>query len=101
VPLSLKSTRFLVTVNRSLPDGDIRLARDLDPTSNTWQLRAGRKSYSESRNAHQARFGVKHAPAFGLPNAFKASILTDILTTLLNLPRFTREASLAALSDCT
>jgi len=92
---------FLVTVNRSLPDGDIRLARDLDPTSTTWQLRAGRQSYSESRNAGQARYGVKRSPGFGLTTAYQASILTDILSSLLNLARFTREASLAALSDCT
>lgn len=42
-------------VGLSLPDGDIRLARDHPVDSATWKLRSGRRSYSESRNADQAR----------------------------------------------
>lgn len=91
---------FLVTVNLILPDGNIRLARDLKVDSRAWELRIGRLSYSESRNACQARRGVKRSPWFGLPNAAKASLLADILTCALNVARFVREATRAPTSVC-
>jgi hypothetical protein len=94
--LAQSDSGYLVTINLALPDGDIRLARDLKVDSPSWQLRRGRQSYAESRNAGQARYGVKHSPWFGLPNASKASILTDTLTSALNVARFTREATIAA-----
>jgi hypothetical protein len=87
---------FLVTVNLTLPDGNIRLARDLKVGSPTWDLRLGRQSYSESRNADQTRRGVKRSPWFGQANAAKASLLADTLTCALNVARFVREATLAA-----
>jgi hypothetical protein len=87
---------YLVRIGLSLPDGDIRLARDHPVDSATWKLRIGRRSYSESRNADQARRGVKRSPCFGLPNSAKVSILADILTSALNVARFVREATLAA-----
>ncbi len=86
----------VVTVDVALPDGDIRLARDLKIGSSTWELRMGRQSYAESRNADQARRGVKRSPWFGKPNTAKASILADILTCALNVVRFIWEATLAA-----
>ncbi len=87
---------YTVRVGLALPDGDIRLARDLQVDSPTWKLRMGRQSYAESRNAAQARRGVKRSPWFGQPNAAKASILADALTCALNVARFVREATLAA-----
>lgn len=90
---------YLVRVALSLPDGDIRLARDHPVDSPTWKLRMGRRSYSESRNADQARRGIKRSPCFGLPNSAKLSILADILTSALNVARFVREATLAAASS--
>ncbi len=87
---------YLVRVGLSLPDGDIRLARDHPVDSATWKLRSGRRSYSESRNADQTRRGVKRSPCFGLSNSAKVSILADILTSALNVARFVREATLAA-----
>ena len=86
----------LVVVNLSLPDGDIRLARDLRIGSRTWDLRLGRLSYSESRNAVQARRGVKRSPWFGQANSAKASFLIDTLACALNVARFVREATRAA-----
>jgi len=86
-----------VTVGLTLPDGTLRLARDHATTGPTWELRHGRQSYSESRNAIQERLGLKRAPGFGLANAAKASILGDILTLLGTVARFVREASLARL----
>lgn len=73
----------------------IRLARDLGVESPTWKLRIGRQSYSESRNACQARRGVKRSPWFGRANSAKASIIADILTCALNVARFAREATQA------
>ena len=87
---------YLVRVDLTLPDGDIRLARDHAVGSDTWKLRSGRRSYSECRNADQSRRGVKRSPCFGMPNSAKASILGDILTSALNVARFVREATLAA-----
>jgi hypothetical protein len=86
---------YQVWVGLTLPDGDIRLARDHAPGSDTWTLRIGRRSYSESRNASQTRRGVKRSPSFGLPNSAKAGILADILTSTLTVARFVREATTA------
>ena len=85
-----------VTVGLTLPDGSLRLARDLDITGPTWERRHGRQSYAESRNAVQTRLGLKRSPWFGLANAAKASLLGDILTLLATVARFVREASRTA-----
>jgi hypothetical protein len=87
---------YLAWVNLTLPDGDIRLARDHQVDSPTWNLRIGRRSYAESRNAAQSRRGVKRSPWFGQANSAKASILADILSSALNVARFVREATQAA-----
>jgi len=85
---------YLVRIGLALPDGNIRLARDLKVDSPTWTLRQGRQSYAESRNANQARHHLKRSPWFGLPNSAKATVLGDILTNTLNVARFVREASM-------
>ena len=59
---------YLVRVGLTLPDDSIRLARDLPVNSSSYQLRQGRQSYAESRNAGQQRRGLKRSPWFGLPN---------------------------------
>jgi len=86
----------VITVNLTFPNGDIRLARDLKVDSATWKLRIGRQSYAEARNADQTRRGVKRSPWHGKANSAKASILADILTSALNVARFVREATEAA-----
>jgi hypothetical protein len=88
----------LVTVDLAFPNGDIRLARDLKVGSPTWELRMGRQSYSESRNSCQARRGVKRSPGFGRASSAKASIIADLLTCALNVARFVREATQAAVN---
>lgn len=92
---SANALGYLVRVGLSLPDGNIRLARDLNVDSPTWSLRQGRQSYAESRNANQARRNLKRSPWYGLPNSAKANYLGDILTNALNVARFVREATLA------
>jgi len=86
-----------ITTGLALPDGSIRLARDMQVGSQLWKLRIGRQSYSESRNASQARYQLKRSPWFGLTNSAKATTLGDTLFLLLNLARFVLEASAAAL----
>jgi hypothetical protein len=86
---------YLVRVGLTLPDGSLRLARDLKVDSPAWKLRQGRQSYAESRNANQQRRGLKRSPWFGLANSAKANYLGDILTNALNVARFVRQATCA------
>jgi hypothetical protein len=87
---------YLVVVNTTLPDGDVRLARDLKVDSPSWKLRIGRQSYAESRNAQQTRLQLKRSPWYGQANSAKATILGDLLACALNVARFVREATQAA-----
>jgi hypothetical protein len=50
------------------------------------------RSYARSRNADEARHGVKRSPWFGRANSAKAACLADILTSVLTVVRFVREA---------
>jgi len=85
----------VIRVGLTLPDGSIRLARDLPVASPSYALRQGRQSYAESRNAGQARRQLKRSPWYGLPNSAKATCLGDILLLAGNVARFVREATLA------
>ena len=82
-----------MTIGLILPDGSIRLARDMQVGSDTWKLRIGRQSYAESRNATQARRQLKRSPFFGLPNTAKSMIVSDTLSLAFNLTRLIFEAS--------
>jgi len=84
---------YSLTIGLALPDGCIRLARDAQVGSDAWKLRIGRQSYSESRNATQARRGVKRSPWFGLQNTSKAMLISDTLSLAFNLSRLIFEAS--------
>jgi len=85
----------VVRVGLRLPDRSIRLARDLPRHSASYQLRQGRQSYAESRNASQARYHLKRSPWFGLANSAKATCLGDMLIAAGHVARFVREATLA------
>jgi hypothetical protein len=84
---------FSLSTGLTLPDGSIRLARDMQVGSETWKLRIGRQSYAESRNAIQARRLLKRSRAFGLPNTAKSMIISDTLSIAFNLARLVFEAS--------
>jgi hypothetical protein len=88
---------FSLTTSLTLPDGSIRLARDIPVDSHLWCLRIGRQSYAESRNATQARRQLKRSRAFGLANTAKAMLLSDTLSLAFNLTRLIFEASRAAM----
>ena len=90
---------FSLTTGLSLPDGNIRLARDLQVASATWKLRLARQSYAESRNASQQRRGLKRSPWFGLPNTARATLIGDTLSLAFNLARLIWQASRAACQD--
>lgn len=90
---------FSLTTTLTLPDGSIRLARDIPVGSETWQLRIGRQSYAESRNATQARRQLKRSRAFGLPNTARAMLLSDTLSLAFNLTRLIFEASRHAMQQ--
>lgn len=83
---------FSLSTALTLPDGSLRLARDLQVGSETWQLRIGRQSYAESRNATQARRRLKRSPSFGLSNTAKSMLLSDTLSLAFNLTRLIFEA---------
>jgi hypothetical protein len=85
----------VIRVGLTLPDGSLRLARDLPVDSPAYQLRQGRQSYAESRNAGQERRHLKRSPWYGLPNSAKATYLGDTLILAGNVARFVREATLA------
>jgi hypothetical protein len=84
---------FSLSTGLTLPDGSIRLARDMQIGSETWKLRIGRQSYAESRNATQARRQLKRSRAFGLPNTARSMIISDTLSIAFNLARLVFEAS--------
>jgi hypothetical protein len=86
---------YTLRTGLTLPDGSLRLARDFKLDSPSWQLRIGRQSYAESRNANQARRQLKRSPWFGLDNSAKANFMGDILTNAFNLIRFVRQATAA------
>ena len=90
---------FSLRTALTLPDGSIRLARDMQVGSDTWKLRIGRQSYAESRNATQARRQLKRAPAFGLPNTAKSMLISDTLSLAFNLTRLIFEASRQAMKQ--
>jgi len=84
---------FSLSTALTLPDGSIRLARDMQVGSDTWKLRIGRQSYAESRNATQARRQLKRSPAFGLSNTAKSMLISDTLSLAFNLTRLIFEAT--------
>jgi len=86
-----------LTLGLSLPDGSTRLARDLQVGSDLWDLRIGRQSYAECRNASQAHRGLKRSPCFGLTNSARVTLIGDTLSLLLTLARLIQEASPANL----
>jgi len=67
----------------------------------TYQLRQGRQSYAESRNAGQQRRGLKRSPWFGLANSAKAACLGDILILTGFAPPFPSTHSRQARSALT
>ncbi|MBC8249579.1 MAG: hypothetical protein H8E90_07860 [Anaerolineales bacterium] len=91
----------VVNVGRTLPDGSVRLAREVPYGSKTWKKRYGRRSLSESRNGSQERMGLKRLPNFGLNRNHKDVIIGDFLDNLRTLGRLVQEATTLTLQAVT
>lgn len=87
----------VVNVGRTLPDGSMRLAREIPYGSDTWDKRYGRRSLSESRNGLLQGMGLKRLPSFGLSRNHREVALGDFLENLRTLARLVQEATTLAL----
>jgi hypothetical protein len=84
----------VVNVGRTLPDGSMRLARDVPYGSDPWLTRYGRRNLSESRNGSLEALGLKRLPCFGLTRARKEVAIGDFLVNMHTLARLVREATM-------
>jgi len=89
----------VVNVGRTLPDGSVRLARELPYGSDIWKRRYGRRNLSESRNGLLQGMGLKRLPSFGLRRAHRDVAWGDFLENLHTLSRLVQEATTLALRD--
>jgi hypothetical protein len=86
----------VVHVGHALPDGCVRLAREIPYASDLWKQRYGRRNLSESRNGSFEHLGLKRLPSFGLTSNRKETALADFLVNLQTLGRLVQEATLLA-----
>jgi hypothetical protein len=84
---------FVVNVGRTLPDGSLRLAREILYGSPRWHARYGRRNLAESRNAQVQGLGLKRLPNYGLARNAKDVQLADWLINLHTRGRLVREAT--------
>jgi len=83
----------VVNVGRTLPDGSVRLAREVPYGSQTWKQRYGRRNLSESRNGSLEHLGLKRMDSFGLTHGRKENAIADFLNNLRTLGRLVQEAT--------
>jgi hypothetical protein len=88
----------VVNVGRTLPDGSVRLAREIPYGSPTWKARYGRRNLSESRNGLIEGMGLKRMHCYGLQRNTKEVQVADFLINLRTLGRLVREATNLTLS---
>jgi hypothetical protein len=86
----------IVNVGQTLPDGSVRLAREVPYGSETWKARYGRRNLSESRNASLEGLGLKRLRTSGLAHGGQEIALADFLDNLRTLGRLVQEATLLA-----
>jgi hypothetical protein len=91
----------VVNVGRTLPDGSVRLAREVPYGSPAWKQRYGRRNLSESRNGSLEHLGLKRLTSFGLTHARSENALADFLTNLHTLGRLVQEATTLAVKRAT
>ena len=83
----------MVNVGHTLPDGSVRLAREVSYGSQTWKQRYGRRNLSESRNGSVEHLGLKRLHSFGLTRGRKENAIVDFLGDLHTLGRLVHEAT--------
>ena len=87
----------IVNVGRTLPDGSVRLAREVPYGSATWKARYGRRNLSESRsNASLEGMGLKRLRTSGLGHGRQEIAIADFLEHLRTRGRLVQEATLLA-----
>lgn len=86
----------MVNVSRALPDGSVRLAREVPYDSELWKQRYGRRNLSESRNGTMEHMGLKRMPSFGLTSNRKENAVADFLINLQTMARLVQEATTLA-----
>lgn len=91
----------VINVGRTLPDGSVRLAREVPYDSPAWKERYGRRSLSESRNGLLENMGLKRLPDCGLDRDFKEVVIGDWLEDLHTLGRLVLEATALAFRNST
>jgi hypothetical protein len=84
---------FVVNVGKTLPDGSLRLAREIPYGSQVWKARYGRRNLSESRNSQIELLGLKRLPSSGLDHGAREIQVADFVINLRTLGRLVREAS--------
>jgi hypothetical protein len=89
----------VINVGRTLPDGCVRLAREVPYDSPSWKKRYGRRSLSESRNGLLENMGLKRLPSSGLTRGFKEVVIGDLLENLHTLGRLVFEATTLAFKN--
>ena len=89
----------VVNVGRILPDGSVRLAREVPYDSQLWKRRYGRRNLSESRNGSVEHLGLKRMHSFGLTGARKENAIADFLGNLHTLGRLVHEATTLAFNQ--
>jgi hypothetical protein len=83
----------VTNIGRTMPDGTMRLAREIPYGSPPWKARYGRRNLSESRNGQLEGLGLKRMRSYGLKRNSKEVQLADFVINLRTLGRLVREAS--------
>jgi hypothetical protein len=86
----------IVNVGHTLPDGSVRLAREVPYGSDAWKARYGRRNLSESRNGAVEGCGLKRFCTSGLAHDRQEIAIADFLDNLRTLARLVQEATLLA-----
>ena len=86
----------VVNVGRTLPGGNVRLAREVPYGSDAWKKRYERRNLSESRNGTLEGKDLKRPDSCGLNGAHREVALGDFLDNLRTLSRLVQEATVLA-----
>lgn len=84
---------YIMNVGKTLPNGNMRLARDIPYGSPLWKARYGRRNLSESRNGQMEGLGLKRMKSYGLERDNKELQIGDFLLNLRTLGRLVMQAT--------
>jgi hypothetical protein len=84
---------YVLNVGRTLPDGSLRLAREIPYGSPEWHARYGRRNNAESRNGQVEGLGLKRMRSFALERNTKEVQMADLIINLRTMGRLLKQAS--------